>query len=153
MTHLKLPNMFLTSFDLLWCVSNIAHIMMLCSFWNFLRIPDFFTIFTTSLRDDCEERGDNTEPPAWAQPLGRGPPPPPDPGLPLQSSLWGRPGLSLSAPLPLLSHPQASAHSCPHLSSPPGLLSSLINRNWLEARQEIQARLYWGHRCSQREQK
>lgn len=65
----------------------------------------------------------------WAEALGPGPPPPPDPGLPLQSSLSTRPGLSLSAPLPLLSHPQASARSCPHSSSPPGLLSSSINRN------------------------
>ena len=29
----------------------------------------------------------------------------------------------------------------------PGLLASLINRNWSEARQEIQARLYWGPCC------
>lgn len=65
----------------------------------------------------------------WAQPLGPGPPPPPGPGLPLQRSLGARPGLSLSAPLLLLSHPQASACSCPHSSSPSGLLSSLINRN------------------------
>lgn len=64
MTHLKLPNMYLTSFDLLWSISNIPYIMMLCSFRNFLWIPDFFTIFTTSLRDDCEERGDKAEPPA-----------------------------------------------------------------------------------------
>ena len=30
----------------------------------------------------------------------------------------------------------------------PGFLASLINRNWSEARQEIQARLYWGPCCS-----
>ena len=30
----------------------------------------------------------------------------------------------------------------------PGFLASLINRNWLETRQEIQARLYWDPCCS-----
>ena len=34
----------------------------------------------------------------------------------------------------------------------PGFLASLINRNWSDARQEIQARLYWGLCCSRREQ-
>ena len=34
----------------------------------------------------------------------------------------------------------------------PGLWPSPISRNWLEARQEIQARLCWGPCCSRREQ-
>ena len=33
----------------------------------------------------------------------------------------------------------------------PEFLVSLINRNWSEARQEIQARLYWGPCCSREE--
>ena len=33
----------------------------------------------------------------------------------------------------------------------PGFLASLINRNWSDARQEIQARLYWGPSCSKGE--
>ena len=32
----------------------------------------------------------------------------------------------------------------PYTHYPPGFLASLINRNWSEATQEIQARLYWG---------
>ena len=33
----------------------------------------------------------------------------------------------------------------------PGSWPSLVNRNWWEARQEIQARLYWGSYCTRRE--
>ena len=34
----------------------------------------------------------------------------------------------------------------------PEFLASLINRNWLEVRKKIQARLYWGPSCSRVEQ-
>ena len=34
----------------------------------------------------------------------------------------------------------------------PGFLASLINRNWLELREKILARLYWGPSCSRVEQ-
>ena len=48
----------------------------------------------------------------------------------------------------------SEGNKCPMLAATkcywPGFLASLIDRNWPEVRQEIQARFYWGLRCSRK---
>lgn len=60
-SSLNPQNTSLPSFDLLWYFSIIPHVLMLCSFWNFIWIPDVPTSSTTGLRDDCEEKEDKAE--------------------------------------------------------------------------------------------